>query len=569
MSTRFIEKKIENAVPAQKRSAGMKYGPSRASHRSLLYALGLTDEEMDRPFIAVVNSYNDVVPGHKHLNEIAEEVKAGIRMAGGVPFVFPAIAVCDGLAMNHNGMRYSLVSRDYIADSCEIMLTAHLFDGVVFIPNCDKVVPGMLMAAARMNLPSVFVSGGPMLPGETPLGDMGLNEVFEAVGAYNVGKITEEQLGEVENSACPGCGSCSGMYTANTMNCLTEAMGIGLPGNGTIPAQTANRRRLAKEAGMTVMKLVEEQVKARDIMTPAAIRNAMKVDMALGGSTNSVLHMLAISREAGCPLSMKEISGITDTTPQLVKLNPASRDYIIDLQKEGGITAVYAELARVGIIDPDVRSVDGTMKERISRINPPKKGHILHTADDPISPDGGLAVLYGNLAVDGAVVKKGAVLPEMMVHQGPARVFESEEEACEAIFGGKIVPGDVVVIRFEGPAGGPGMREMLSPTSALAGMGLDNSVALVTDGRFSGASRGAAIGHLSPEAIAGGLIAKVREGDIISINIPERSINLLVDEEELNKRENMTPPAREISGVLARYRAVAGSAAEGAGMRLS
>ncbi|NCC82583.1 MAG: dihydroxy-acid dehydratase [Clostridia bacterium] len=565
MGTTFIRKDFSEAEPDQKRSAGMKYGPSRAAHRSLLYALGLTDEELDRPFIAVVNSYNDIVPGHKHLREIAEEVKAGVRMAGGVPFEFPAIAVCDGLAMNHNGMRYSLVSRDYIADSCEIMLTAHLFDGVVFIPNCDKVVPGMLMAAARMNLPSIFVSGGPMLPGETPLGDMGLNEVFEAVGAHSLGKITDEMLGQVETSACPGCGSCSGMYTANTMNCLTEAMGMGLPGNGTVPAMMADRRRLAKHAGMKVLELVEKQIKALDIMNETSIKNAMAMDMALGGSTNSVLHMLAISREAGYPLTLAEIGEITDHTPQLVKLNPASRDYIIDLQKEGGISAVFAQLAKAGLVDPTAKTVDGTMQDRIDKAKFFKPG-ILHSIENPVSPDGGLAVLYGNLAPMGCVVKKGAVLPEMLVSEGRARVFEGEEAAIDAIFGGEIVPGDVVVIRFEGPAGGPGMREMLSPTSALAGMGLDNSVALLTDGRFSGASRGAAVGHVSPEAIAGGLIGKVQEGDRIRIDIPARKIELLVSEDELAARVPAKSPERRITGVLARYKATARSAAEGAGM---
>ncbi len=566
MAINFITKNPDDAVPSQQRSAKIKYGASRAGHRSLLYALGLTEEEMDRPFIAVVNSYNDIVAGHKHLREIAEEVKAGIRMAGGVPFEFPAIAVCDGLAMNHNGMRYSLVSRDYIADSCEIMLTAHMFDGAVFIPNCDKIVPGMLMAAARVNIPSVFVSGGPMLPGDTMLGDVGLNEVFEAVGTHRVGKLTDDDLYQIECSACPSCGSCSGMYTANTMNCLTEAMGLGLPGNGTIPAVLSDRRRLAKHAGMKVLELVEQQVKARDIMTPQAIKNAMAMDMALGGSTNSVLHMLAISREAGYDLTLAEIAEVSKKTPQLVKLNPASRDYIIDLGKEGGISAVFAELAKAGLVDSDVKSVDGTMQQRISKLRKARNPRILHTAENPVSQDGGLAVLYGNLAPEGSVVKKGAVLPEMMVHEGPARVFESEEDANDAILGGKIVPGDVVVIRFEGPAGGPGMREMLSPTSALAGMGLDNRVALITDGRFSGASRGAAVGHISPEALAGGLIGKVQEGDLIRIDIPARKIELLVADDVLAQREAKDPPARDITGVLARYRRSVRSAAEGAGM---
>ncbi len=566
MTKEFYKRDPASAEPSQQRSAQIKYGPSRAGHRSLLYALGLTEDEMDRPFIAVANSYNDIVAGHKHLREIAEEVKAGIRLAGGVPFEFPAIAVCDGISMNHNGMRYSLVSRDYIADSCEIMLNAHMFDGVVFIPNCDKVVPGMLMAAARMNLPSVFVSGGPMLPGSTLMGDMGLNEVFEAVGAHRVGKISDEELNAIEMDACPSCGSCSGMYTANTMNCLTEAMGLGLPGNGTIPAVLSDRRRLAKKAGMKAVEMVEKQVKALDIMTPTAIRNAMAMDMALGGSTNSVLHMLAISREAGYELTISEIGEIANKTPQLVKLNPASRDYIIDLQKEGGITRVFKALADAGLVDASVKSVDGTMKERIESQGEPRLTKIMHSTEDPVSKDGGLAVLYGNLAPDGCVVKKGAVLPEMLQHEGPARVFDSEEAANAAILGGEIVPGDVVVVRFEGPAGGPGMREMLSPTSALAGMGLDNRVALITDGRFSGASRGAAIGHLSPEAYSGGLIAKVQEGDRIKIDIPARSIELLVAEQELAERAAALAPEREITRMLERYRRTVRSAAEGAGM---
>lgn len=550
------------------RSEQIKVGKSRAPHRSLLYSLGLTETEMERPFIAVVNSFNEIVPGHIHLREITEKVKDGIRLAGGVPFEFPAIAVCDGIAMNHDGMHYSLVSRDYIADSCEIMLQAHQFDGVVFIPNCDKVVPGMLMAAARLDLPSIFVSGGPMLPGDSArFGRMGLMSVFEAVGAESAGKISEAELIRVEQEVCPTCGSCAGMYTANTMNCLTEAIGLGLPGNGTIAAVLADRRRLAKEAGMRILDLVEENKTARMIMNKGNLVNAMRVDMALGGSTNSVLHMLAISREAGSPLTLKEIEELSATTPQLCKLDPAGDDFITDLNANGGISAVMAELAKKDLIDKSVNTVDGTLAERLEG-NGSSNGYVIHSVDDPVSPDGGLAILFGNIAPEGCVVKKGAVLPEMLQHEGPARVFESEEEACEAIFGGKIQPGDVVVIRFEGPKGGPGMREMLSPTSALAGMGLDNSVALLTDGRFSGASRGASIGHITPEAVDGGLIGKVLEGDPIAIDIPARTISLKVSEDELANRKFAPQPERNLKGVLARYARQAGKASEGAGMEI-
>ncbi|MGI6545699.1 MAG: dihydroxy-acid dehydratase [Fastidiosipilaceae bacterium] len=550
------------------RSDNIKSGKNRAPHRSLLYALGLTEAEMDRPFIAVINSFNEIVPGHIHLNEIAAQVKDGIRLAGGVPFEVPAIAVCDGLAMNHDGMHYSLVSRDYIADSCEIVLQAHMFDGVVFIPNCDKVVPGMLMAAARLDLPSIFVSGGPMLPGDAQqFGRMGLMSVFEALGAESTGKITADDLCTIEQSACPTCGSCSGMYTANTMNCLTEAMGMGLPGNGTIAAVLADRRRLAKEAGMKVLDLVAEQKTARAIMTKENLENALRVDMALGGSTNSVLHMLAISHEADCPLTMSEIEEYSATTPQLCKLDPAGTDFITDLNANGGISAVMAELAKQDLINKNVRTVDGTMEERLKG-NKGSNGKVIRSITDPVSQDGGLAVLSGNIAPEGCVVKKGAVLPEMLVHEGPARVFDSEEDAIEAIFAHRIKPGDVVVIRFEGPKGGPGMREMLSPTSALAGMGLDNSVALLTDGRFSGASRGASIGHITPEAVDGGLIGKVQEGDLISINIPKRTISLDVSAAELAKRKQAVCPDRKLTGVLARYAKQAGKASEGAGMKI-
>lgn len=550
------------------RSDQIKSGKNRAPHRSLLYALGLSEAEMDRPFIAVVNSFNEIVPGHVHLREIAEQVKAGIRLAGGVPFEFPAIAVCDGISMNHSGMHYSLVSRDYIADSCEIMLQAHQFDGVVFIPNCDKVVPGMLMAAARMDLPAIFVSGGPMLPGDhRQFGRMGLVSVFEAVGAEAAGRITPDELTHIEQSVCPTCGSCSGMYTANTMNCLTEAMGMGLPGNGTIAAVMADRRRLAKEAGMQILSLVAEGRTARQMMTKAHLENAMRVDMALGGSTNSVLHMLAISREAKSPLTLPDIEQLSATTPQLCKLDPAGADFITDLNANGGISAVLAELNKKGLIHTDLPTVEGTMAGRI-RGNGGSNGRVIRPVTDPVSADGGLAVLFGNLAPEGCVVKKGAVLPQMLRHEGPARVFDSEEAACDAIFGGRIVPGDVVVIRFEGPKGGPGMREMLSPTSALAGMGLDDSVALMTDGRFSGASRGASIGHITPEAADGGLIGRVREGDRITIDIPNRTVALDVPEAELAAREPAVCPDRHLSGVLARYARQAGRASEGAGMSL-
>lgn len=537
-------------------------GVARAPHRSLLYALGLTKEEMDRPFIAVVNSYNDIVPGHTHLNEIAENVKAGIRLAGGVPFEVPAIAVCDGIAMNHAGMRYSLVSRDTIADACEIVLAGHAFDGVVFIPNCDKVVPGMLMAAARCDLPSIFVSGGPMLPGQNSEGrPVGLTQVFEAVGAAAAGKMTAEDVENLAQTACPSCGSCSGMFTANTMNCLTEALGLALPGNGTIPAVMSARKRLAKQAGMRIMALVEDKLTALDILNKKSIQHALALDMALGGSTNSVLHLLAIAREAGYELTMKEIGHISDTVPQLCVLSPASDTFVTHLEEDGGISAVLNELAKGGHVDPEALTVTGNMKDRFSE----RRGlGVIHSIDEPISPDGGLAVLYGNIAPEGSIVKKAAVSPKMYRHEGPAKVFNSEEETCDAIYDGEIKAGDVVVIRFEGPAGGPGMREMLSPTSALAGMGLDESVALLTDGRFSGASRGASIGHIGPEAYRGGLIAKVQDGDLIRIDIPARSLELLVDHAELEQRTPEPSPARKLSPVLRKYRALVDSAAYGA-----
>lgn len=562
-------------------SDSIKKTPGRAPHRSLLYSLGLTDEEMNKPFIAVVNSFNEIVPGHTHLRTITDAVKAGIRMAGGVPFEFPAIAVCDGISMNHEGMRYSLVSRDWIADSCEIMLRAHQFDGVVFVPNCDKVVPGMLMAAARVNIPSIFVSGGAMLPGKFNETRIGLSDLFEAVGKHSDGKMSDGDLACMEKSACPTCGSCSGMYTANTMNCLTEALGMALTGNGTIPAVYSDRLRLAKQTGFRILKLIEKNVKARDIMNKSAFENALKVDMALGGSTNTVLHLLAISREAGADVTLEEISAISDKTPQLCKLNPAGPHFISDLNDAGGIIAVMAELSKAGIIDMNANSVDDGILKRIYEykrsFNGQKKfgadGVVIRSVNEPVGKDGGLAILFGNLAPDGCVVKKGAVLPEMLKHCGPARVFDSEEEASKAIFGNKIKKGNVVIIRFEGPKGGPGMREMLTPTSALAGMGLDKSVALITDGRFSGATRGSSTGHVCPEAALGGPIAYVCEGDLVEIDIPARKINIVkkindnevlpLTMEEVLLKKMAVQPARALTGVLAKYRLLVGKASEG------
>lgn len=542
------------------KSDAIKKTPARAAHRSLLYALGLTEDEMTRPFIAVVNSFNEIVPGHLHLRALTQAVKDGIRAAGGVPFEFPAIAVCDGLSMNHAGMRYSLITRDTIADSCEMMLEAHAFDAVVFVPSCDKVVPGMLMAAARMGLPSIFVSGGPMLPGR---GRTGLSNVFEAIGAHAAGTMSDEELRAIEVSACPTCGSCSGMYTANTMNCLTEALGLALPGNGTIPAVYADRVRLARASGMRVMQLLEEGITAAQIMTPAAVRNALRLDMALGGSTNSILHLLAIAREAGYPLSMDDVSRIGSTIPQLCRLNPFGSDFITDLNEQGGISAVLAVLASAGLLETDVQTVSGTLQERLAG-TPEADGRIIRHAADPYAPDGGLAVLYGNLAPQGSVVKKGAVSPDMMVHEGPVRLFDSEEAASSAIFANEIKAGDVVVIRFEGPRGGPGMREMLTPTSALAGMGLDGSVALLTDGRFSGATRGASVGHISPEAAAGGPLALLHEGDRVKIDIPARRIDVLLPPEELAARVPASQPPRSLKGVLARYARLVAPSHEGA-----
>ncbi|BCI61568.1 dihydroxy-acid dehydratase [Solibaculum mannosilyticum] len=546
------------------RSDNMKAGPTRAPHRSLLKALGLTDAEIGRPFVAVVNSWSDYIPGHTHLRDISEAVKAGIRNAGGVPFEFNTIGVCDGLSMNHVGMKYSLASRELIADSIEVMLTAHPLDAIVFIPNCDKIVPAMLMAACRMNLPSIFVSGGPMAPGSDGQRRMGLSEMFEAVGSHAAGKITDAQLYELENSACPTCGSCSGMYTANSMNCLTEAIGMALPGNGTIPATSSARKRLAKTAGERVMELLKEDIKPSDILTPHAFENALRSDMALGCSSNTVLHLTAIAHEAGVPMDMGYIDTISRGTPQLCKLNPAGSTFISDLNEVGGIQSVLKELSNADLLHTDCLTVNGTVSDRI-RVAPDADGTIIRTLQNPHRPDGGIAVLFGNLAEEGAVVKQGAVAPEMMQHTGPARCFGCEEDASAAILGGKINAGDVVVIRYEGPKGGPGMREMLAPTSALAGMGLDSSVALITDGRFSGATRGAAVGHVSPEAAAGGTIALVQEGDSIQVDIKNRKLNLLVDDAELDaRRAQWQAPKKELKGYIKRYAQLVTSGSKGA-----
>ncbi len=541
-------------------------GFQNAPHRSLYHALGLTDEELSRPLIGIVSSYNEIVPGHMNLDKITDAVKRGVAMAGGTPIMFPAITVCDGIAMGHVGMKYSLVTRDLIADSTEAMVMAHGFDGLVMIPNCDKNVPGLLMAAARLNIPTVFVSGGPMLAGRVDGKKRSLSSMFEAVGAYTAGKINEEQLCEYEHRVCPTCGSCSGMYTANSMNCLTEVLGMGLRGNGTIPAVYSARIELAKHAGMQVMELVKQHICPRDIMTEAAIRNAVTADMALGCSTNSMLHLPAIANECGVPFSLDAVNEISEKTPNLCHLAPAGPTYMEDLNEAGGVYAVLKELSKLGLLDTSVMTCTGkTLGENIeAAVNLDES--VIRTAENPYSKTGGIAVLRGNLAPNGCVVKRSAVAPEMLVHEGPAKVYESEEEAIAAIYGGKIVKGDVVVIRYEGPAGGPGMREMLSPTSAIAGMGLDKDVALITDGRFSGATRGASIGHVSPEAVSGGTIAYVKDGDIIAINIPEYRIELKVSEEELIKRRAEMPIRKKenITGYLKRYAAQVSSADKGA-----
>jgi dihydroxy-acid dehydratase len=549
----------------------MKAGPERAPHRSLFKALGFTDEELARPIIGVVNAHSEIVPGHVHLDELAAAVKAGVRMAGGTPVEFPVIGVCDGIAMGHRGMKYSLASRELIADSIEVMVEAHPFDGLVFVTACDKIVPGMLMAAARLDLPAIVVSGGPMLPGRFRGQDVSLSKVFEAVGALAAGRITAEDLREMEEVACPGCGACAGMFTANTMNCLTEALGMALPGNGTIPAVAAARRRLAKEAGMQAVRLVERSLRPSAILTRAAFENALAVDMALGGSTNTILHLLAVAAEAGVKLSLERINEISERTPNLCRIDPAGPHYVVDLDEAGGIPAVMMELARGGLVDTGALTVTGRSVGENLRGRTVLRREVIRSLEDPYSPTGGLAILWGNLAPEGAVVKKSAVVPEMMIHRGPARVFDGEEEAVAAIMGGSIKPGDVVVIRYEGPRGGPGMREMLAPTSALAGMGLDREVALLTDGRFSGATRGAAIGHISPEAAQGGPLALVREGDPIAIDITRRTIDLLVDEAELAaRRAAWRPPEPRVKrGYLARYARLVTSAGTGAVFRES
>ncbi len=540
-------------------------GPQNAPHRSLYHALGLTAEEQQRPLIGIVSSYNEIVPGHMNLDKIVDAVKLGVAMAGGTPIVFPAIAVCDGIAMGHEGMKYSLVTRDLIADSTECMIRAHGFDGLVMVPNCDKNVPGLLMAAARVNIPTVFVSGGPMLAGRVEGKKTSLSSMFEAVGAYNAGKITDEKLYEYECKTCPTCGSCSGMYTANSMNCLTEALGMGLRGNGTIPAVYSARIELAKHAGMAVMELVRQNICPRDIMTKEALMNALTVDMALGCSTNSMLHLPAIAHECGVELSLDIANGISAVTPNLCHLAPAGRTYMEDLNEAGGVYAVMNELTKKGLLHTDCMTVTGkTIGENIEgcvNLDPA----VIRPIENPYSETGGIAVLKGNLAPEGSVVKRSAVLPEMLVHEGPAKVFDSEEEAQAAINGGKIVAGDVVVIRYEGPKGGPGMREMLNPTSAIMGMGLGNSVALITDGRFSGATRGACIGHVTPEAASGGMIGVVEDGDIIRINIPENTIELKVDEAILAERmKHFVPKTKELSGYLKRYAALVSGGAAGA-----
>ena len=549
------------------RSEEVKSGVSRAPHRSLLKALGLDAAQIGRPFIGVVNSFNEVVPGHSELNRIARAVKDGILMAGGTPFEFNTIAVCDGIAMGHEGMRYSLASRELIADTVECMAMAHGFDALVFIPNCDKVVPGMLMAAARLNLPCVFVSGGPMLSLSDRAGKpMDLSGVFEAVGAVSAGRMDPVELRYIEDNACPGCGSCSGMFTANSMNCLCEAIGIALPGNGSIPAVYAKRVRLAKQAGMQVMKLLHDNIRPLDILTPAAFENALRVDMALGCSTNTVLHLPAIANEAGIRLPLELINSISEKVPNLCHLAPAGAHHMQDLDRAGGVYAVMKTLLDAGLLDGSLPTVTGRkVAENLSDVRVWDQD-VIRPVSDPYSQSGGLAILFGSLAPNGSVVKKSAVAPGMLKHKGPARVFDSEEAAIEAIMGGKITAGDVVVIRYEGPAGGPGMREMLSPTSAIAGMGLDKEVALVTDGRFSGATRGAAIGHISPEACNGGPIAFVREGDTISIDIPNFRLDLDISQEELERRKAQTDYRRqkELKGYLARYARRVSSADKGA-----
>lgn len=546
-------------------------GMQQAPHRSLFHALGFTNEELEKPLVGIVCSYNEIVPGHMNLDKIANAVKMGVAMAGGTPVMFPAIAVCDGIAMGHTGMKYSLVTRDLIADSTEAMALAHQFDALVMIPNCDKNVPGLLMAAARINVPTVFVSGGPMLAGRIEGCKKSLSSMFEAVGAYAAGTMTEEEVTEYENKVCPTCGSCSGMYTANSMNCLTEVLGMGLEGNGTIPAVYSERIRLAKHAGMQVMDLWRKNIRPRDIMTKEAVLNALTVDMALGCSTNSMLHLPAIAHEIGMNFDITFANEISARTPNLCHLAPAGPTYMEDLNEAGGVYAVMQELTKKNLLYLDCMTVTGkTLGENIAHARN-KNPEVIRPIENPYSETGGLAVLTGNLAPDGGVVKRSAVVPEMMVHEGPARVFDCEEDAIDAIKGGKIVAGDVVVIRYEGPKGGPGMREMLNPTSAIAGMGLGSSVALITDGRFSGASRGASIGHISPEAAVGGPIALVEEGDRIKIDIPETKIEILISEEEMADRRAKWQPkeAKVTTGYLARYAAMVTSGNRGAILEIS
>ena len=551
------------------RSDNVKKGSERAPNRSLFYALGYTPEELERPLIGVVSAYSEIVPGHMHLDKLAQAVKSGVEMAGGTPILIPAIGVCDGIAMGHVGMKYSLASRELICDSVETMFMAHQFDGCVLVPNCDKIVPGMVMAAVRMNVPAVVCSGGPMLAGTYDGQEVSLSKMFEAVGSYKAGMISAEQLEDCTQNCCPGCGSCSGMYTANSMNCLCEAIGIGLPGNGTIPAVYSKRLQLGRRAGAAIMEMVRRNICARDIINARSIRNALTCDMALGCSTNTVLHLLAIAYEAGVPLDLKLFNEISAATPNLCHLAPAGPTHMSDLYAAGGIAAVQAELAKAGLLDLDVMTVTGkTLGENIQGARN-LDTNAIRPIDDPFSPTGGLQILWGNLAPDGCVVKRSAVAEEMLRHTGPARVFDGEEDAIAAIYAGKIVPGDVVVIRYEGPSGGPGMREMLNPTSALAGMGLDKTVALITDGRFSGASRGASIGHVSPEAAAGGPICLVQEGDSITIDIPAASITLEVSEEELSRRRAAwtAPEPKVKTGWLSRYARMVSSADLGAVMR--
>ncbi len=548
------------------RSDVVKKGIEKAPHRSLFKAMGYTDEELERPLIGVANSKSEIIPGHIHLDKITEAVKAGIRMAGGTPIEFGAIGVCDGIAMGHTGMKYSLATRELIADSCEAMGKAHSFDGMVFIPNCDKIVPGMLMAAARVNIPSIVISGGPMLSLNKDGKQLDLNSMFEAVGSYKAGTMTKEEVDEIENQACPGCGSCSGMFTANSMNCLTEVLGMGLTGNGTIPAVYAERIRLAKYAGMKIMELVEKDIKPSDILTNEAFENALTVDMALGCSTNSVLHLPAIANEIGIEINLDIINEISSRTPNLCKLAPAGKYHIQDLYNAGGVQAVMSELAKKDLLHMDLITATGKTVEENIKSAKVKDYEVVKSIDAPYSTTGGIAVLRGNIAPDGAVVKKSAVAEEMLIHSGPARVFDSEDDAITAIYNGKINKGDVVIIRYEGPKGGPGMREMLGPTSAIAGMGLDSDVALITDGRFSGASRGASIGHVSPEAMEGGPIALVCEGDIVDIDITSGRINIKVSDEEMAKRKESwkAPQPKITTGYLGRYARLVTSASTGA-----